>query len=206
MLGPIFSASHSSKWVERRKVGIKSQVYIDTADYWVQKGVTAHGEVWETHFETESETVADALQGGGCASNDERRPVSSEAEATGSESHTRLTRQPMPAVQRATQLLSFRQSRSTLRLNQNMAPKIYPWISIWCVEDSATHMLSLITSTSAGSSLAFLSFFWDAAYCFFRYVRIAHSLLSALFSCKLVQASLNDRGLSALDMEAIRAL
>lgn len=139
MFRPIFSSSHSAKWLEQR-AELDSNDRNIGAEYWVQKGISAHGEVWTTQSEAESETVVDELEGddvrddeGGLRPSLVRRgkPDTLDAEATSSHGGGRSTvSRPHAALNP-----SLRSQPPRLQVTR-MAPKTHWWISLWYVRQS----------------------------------------------------------------------
>ena len=64
---PLFSASHSAKLIGQQyrypKHDADWQKAVAGKTYWVQRGVTARGEIWGTLSEAETETLADDQDG-----------------------------------------------------------------------------------------------------------------------------------------------
>ena len=165
MQRPLFSSSYSAKLIEQRNYGAG---YHDGSDwreqtrpdartkYWVQKGVTARGEIWGVYSDIESETVVDECDGLEREFDDDERvgdgedigPQYTEKPERAS-SHGYRRHMTGSNTDRATGKAAFSPSLSTTTTS-TMAAKTYWWISLWCVHSSLSFSRLLTTLIGLG--------------------------------------------------------
>lgn len=159
----VFSASHSARFHEHRRSNSEDNLNHQRSlrDHWVQRGVSAHGEIWSANFEQRLEEQGFSLRlnawNGEQAVEGVTQDMESEDEGLGASEHastsSHASQSTRPAV--APTAVPLPPPSSSPSSSSRMANKTPFWISAWCV--TPIRLVAVVSEHSAGSLSLFLS-------------------------------------------------